>query len=128
MKKLILFIIPTIFSGFFLSGHGDSMEKSTTPVVIYSGCDEGENEDPQPMLSGNVQDDVGNDIHRACVEIKTTLGVSVDIIGTDSSGHYFFNNVANGSYNLIVSASGYTTEVIPFTVTGSSQTINVILE
>jgi protocatechuate 3,4-dioxygenase beta subunit len=103
-----------------------AMQESFDLTETY--CDEGEDEDPQPMLSGGVTDSVGNDLYRACVEIQTTGGSPVSIIGTDSSGHYFFNSVSNGSYSLKVSYPEYTPKITPFTVSGTPQTINVVLD
>jgi len=129
MKKILILIIPTLFSSVFFNGNGDKgVNEIIEPLSLYTSCDEGENEDPQPMLSGGVQDDLGNDVYHACVEIQTTLGVQVAIIGTDSSGHYFFNSVSNGSYNLVINASGFSPKVTPFSVIGTAQTINVVLE
>ena len=90
-------------------------------------CDEGENEDPQPLLSGNVNDSLGNAIYHACVEIRTTGGLLVAVIGTNINGHYFFNSVSSGGYVLVVSASGYTTKSTPFSISGSPITLNVVL-
>lgn len=90
-------------------------------------CDEGDNEDPQPMLSGNVYDSLGGAVYHACVELKTTGGTLVASIGTNSSGHYYFNTVSNASYNLVVSRSGYVTKTTPVTISGTPQTVNVIL-
>jgi len=95
--------------------------------LTESYCDEGEDEDPQPMLSGNVYDTAGMAIYHACVEIQTTLGVRVAIIGTDINGHYYFNSVSNGSYLLVASASGYITKTTPITVSGTPQSVNVTL-
>lgn len=138
--KNLFFFLTTISCIFFascskseqvtLQGNQDNvteMHIMNSSDLTETYCDEGEDEDPQPMLSGAVTDSVGNTLYHACVEIQTTGGSPVAIIGTDSSGHYYFNSVSNGTYSLKVSYPGYTPKYTPFTVSGTPQTLNVIL-
>lgn len=129
MKKLIEIIVPIILLTGSLNNVADTKSKiDAAPLAATETyCDEGDNEDSQPMLSGAVTDSVGGALYHACVEIRTTGGTFVAIIGTDSVGHYFFNSVSNGNYNLLVSYPGYTTKTTPFTVSGTPQTIDVSL-
>lgn len=134
----ILFMIAATFSSALLGytnknqNANEGIKKLGSSFLLQSfenPCNEGDDEDPQPMLNGVVKDNTAahNPIYHACVEIKTSGGTSVSIIGTNAVGHYYFNSIAIGTYNLVVSAPGYTTQTIPFTVTGSPQTLDVTL-
>lgn len=129
MKKLIEIMVPIILLTGSLSNVADTKSKvDTVPLAATETyCDEGDNEDPQPMLSGAVTDSVGGALYHACVEIRTTGGTLVAIVGTNSVGHYFFNSVSNGGYNLKVSYPGYSTKTTPITITGTPQTVDVSL-
>ena len=132
--KLAILIASSV--SFFFTGYDTQKTKSKPaeePVanhyVADDPCQEGDDEDPQPILSGAIRDNTvfSNPIYHACVEVRTTGYVLVSTIGSDINGHYYFNSLANGSYYLVVSASGFTTQSIPFTVSGSSQTLNVTM-
>lgn len=96
--------------------------------AIATFCDEGDNEDPQPMLRGNVTTGApATPVYHACVELRTSTGTFVAIIGTDSAGHYYFNTVSNGNYYILVNASGFAPSITPVTVSGTPQNVNVVL-
>ncbi len=129
MKKVIEVIFPLLL----LSGSFNSLVDTKTNIdsaplaATETYCDEGDNEDPQPMLSGAVTDSAGGALYHACVEIRTSGGTLVAIIGTNSVGHYFFNSVSNGSYYLKVSYPGYSPKTTAITISGTPQTVNVSL-
>ena len=130
MKLLIITIASAI--GLFTVGNKLTEEKKDQVQeikVAHSYCDEGEDEDPQPILSGRISDNTvaQNPIHHACVELRTTGGTFYGIIGSDANGHYYFNSVPNGTYNMTVTASGYTTQIVGVTVSGTPQSVNVQL-
>lgn len=134
MKKIIFFIITAGSIVFTSCTKTEQVVTQTTDNITATGsfdlesyCDEGEDEDPQPALSGNVTDSIGGAFYHACVELRTTGGVLVAIIGTDISGHYFFNSVSSGSYNLIVSYPGYMPKTVPLTLTGTPRIEDVVL-
>lgn len=82
-----------------------------------SECPGGDDEDPLPSLRGTVTDTTTLDsLEGVCVKLKTSLDVLVAETGTDSDGHYYFNQVANGTYNLVFSKTGYLNKTIPVTV------------
>lgn len=135
-----VFIMTALLSSFLVTesttdkvkiGSNDSTSEKASAgrvEVIPDYCDEGEDEDPQPMITGMVYDNsTSNPIYHACVELRTTGGSFVGMIGTDVNGHYYFNSVPNGYYNLTVARAGYTTQIVPITVSGSPQTVNVPL-
>lgn len=132
MKLLLIFA--TSLSSLFVTGsdHLEGTKNSNMTQfspIIEIPCNEGEDEEPVPMLSGRIADNTmfNNPLYHACVELKTTGGTLVSIIGTNFNGHYYFNSVSNGSYNLVVSASGFTTQTIPITVSGSPQIVNATM-
>lgn len=134
MKHVFLFLV----TGFIFAVTASSCsEKEETPVPVKTnpsllseeeGCDAGEDEDPLPMLAGTVKNTSNNPIARACVEVKTPGGLQIAITGTDSLGHYYFNSVINGNYNLIVTKLGYLPDTTAITVAGTAQTVNVTLQ
>jgi hypothetical protein len=95
--------------------------------LVENPCNEGDDEDLEPLLSGRVSNIFNVPIYHACIEIKTLGGSSVAIIGSDINGHYYFNSVASGTYNMFFSAPGYTTQVIPVTVSGTPQPVDAVL-
>lgn len=91
-------------------------------------CPWGDDDDPQPMLHGRVKDaSTMDDLLGVCVNLKTSGNVFVDVIGTDSSGHYYFNEVSSGSYNLVFSKTGYYTKTIPIVVDTIPQEVSTQL-
>lgn len=105
------------------------MHQETNPGVIALDveCDGGDDEEPQPMLYGIVSDASSHAvIAHACISVYTNPGGSlVNATGTDANGHYYVNTLSNGTYDLVVSAGGYTTQTIPFTISGSPRNIDV---
>lgn len=96
-------------------------------ITLDDECDGGDDEDPQPMLYGIVSDASSHAlIAHACVAVYTNPGGSlVNSTGTDANGHYYVNTLSNGTYDLVVSAGGYATQTIPFTISGSPRNIDV---
>lgn len=96
-------------------------------ITLTDECDGGDDEDPIPILFGVVSDASSHTpIAHACISVYTNPGGSlVNATGTDANGHYYVNTLSNGTYNLIVSAGGYTTQTIPFTISGSPRNIDV---
>jgi hypothetical protein len=134
----ILLIIATTVSTVLMADYRSQEQKFKIPLKLQEcildipgiNCTEGDDEDPEPMMCGSIRDNTSfhNPIYHACVELKTTSGVLVATIGSNINGHYYFNKVAAGSYYLVVSASGYATQVIQVTVDGTAQTLNVIMK
>ena len=106
-------------------------EQAFDEVPVLSGettCEGGDDEDPQPMLRGTVVDSTTQDsITGVCVKLVTDQQVFVAIIGTDDNGHYYFNEVNDGDYNLVFYRSGYVTKTIPVSVSGTPQTVDAEL-
>ncbi|KAB2913751.1 MAG: carboxypeptidase regulatory-like domain-containing protein [Bacteroidetes bacterium] len=127
MFKSIFLLLPFIFSGSYSGNIFQSNNQPEQANAVLTYCEEGDNEDSQPMLSGSVSYS-SNPLYHACVEVRTTGGVLVSVIGTDSIGHYFFNVLSNGSYNLIVSYPGLSPKTTPITISGTPQTVNVSLD
>ena len=130
MKLLIITIASAI--GLFTVGNkltDEKKDKVQEVEVVHSYCEEGDDEDPQPILSGRITDNTvaQNPIHHACVELRTTGGAFYGIIGSDANGHYYFNTVPNGNYNMMVTAAGHTTQIVGVTVSGTPQSVNVQL-
>lgn len=99
----------------------------TTPPVSTI-CPWGDDEDPQPMLYGRVKDEATLvDLTGVCVNLETSSQEFIAVIGTDSLGHYYFNEVDSGSYNLIFSKVGYAAQTIPVTVVATPQEVNTQL-
>ena len=94
-------------------------------------CNEGDDEDPQPIMVGIVSYNsllsIPVPIYHACVELKTTSGTSITITGTNINGHYYFNSITSGTYDLVFSAPGFTTQTIRVTISGTPQTMNVTM-
>lgn len=136
MKKILLWILPAVVGGSLCTDNlsdfnkeGNEPDKTKTVVVSpRTACEEGEDEDPHPMISGHVRTVLNAPIQGACIAVKTLSNVQVAIIGSDTFGHYFFNSMPNGSYNLVVTADGFVPKSTPFTVSGVPQNINVQLE
>jgi hypothetical protein len=134
----ILLIIATTVSTVLMADYRSQEQNSKTPLKLEEcilrmpgiDCTEGDDEDPEPMMCGVITDNTNfhNPIYHSCVELKTTSGVLVATIGSDINGHYFFNRVSAGSYNLVVSAAGYATKVVQVTLDGTPQTIDVVLK
>lgn len=130
--KIILFSLASAL-GLVTLGftHREPETKKDVPVVqsVHTECEEGDDEYPQPKLKGRVTDNTPSEtpIYHACVEVRTSGGTFVGIIGTDANGHYYFNTLAPGTYNLTVSASGFTTQVVPLTIGSSPLIVNVHL-
>lgn len=127
MLKSFFLILPFIFSGLHSDNAVESNNQPEQANAVLTYCEEGDNEDSQPMLSGSVSYS-SNPLYHACVEVRTTGGVLVSVIGTDSVGHYFFNVLSNGNYNLIVSYQGLSPKTTPITISGTPQTVNVSLD
>jgi hypothetical protein len=134
----ILFIIATTVSTVLMADYRSQEQNFKTPpklqecILVMPGidCAEGDDEDPEPLLCGAIRDNTAfhNPIYHACVELRKTDGVLVATIGTNINGHYYFNRIQSGTYNLVVSANGYLTQVIPITISGPPQTIDVNLK
>lgn len=137
--KLIIILVSTIASLFVLENVGKEEEK-VSPKVEQSDnvskadevpgyCDVGDDEDPQPMLSGIITDNSvsKNPIYHACVEVRTTGGTFVGIIGSNNVGHYYFNSLPNGTYYVTANATGHTAQTVTVNVTGTPQTVDIAL-
>lgn len=93
-----------------------------------SECEGGDDEDPLPSLRGTVTDTATLDsLEGVCVKLLTTEDVFVAGIGTDSNGHYYFNQVDDGNYKLVFTKIGYITKIIPIVVSSSPQSVNAQL-
>ncbi|HCS21246.1 MAG TPA: hypothetical protein DIW47_11915 [Bacteroidetes bacterium] len=93
-----------------------------------SECPGGDDEDPLPSLRGTVTDTLSQDsLAGVCVKLTTEGNSLVAETGTDTNGHYYFNQVANGNYKLVFSKTGYITKSIPVTVSSSPLTVDVEL-
>ncbi|MHB1279523.1 MAG: carboxypeptidase-like regulatory domain-containing protein [Bacteroidia bacterium] len=93
-----------------------------------SECTGGDDEDPLPSLRGTVTDTATLDsLMGVCVKLTTDADVFVAVIGTDSNGHYYFNQVANGSYKLVFTKTGYVTKTIPTSISSSPITLDAQL-
>jgi len=70
------------------------------------------------VVSGTVQDPSGAVISKAIVLLQSTAANSSPSHSeSDSNGTFRFENVPPGSYNLIISASGFKDATIPLTIT-----------
>jgi len=65
----------------------------------------------KPSLGGNVVDENANPVSGATVEIIGT-NLSTTTVTTDTSGHYVFEGVSPGNYNLKITKESYLTEYI----------------
>ncbi len=84
---------------------------------------------PSGIVRGTVSDPSGAGIGGATVKLITPGGAPVDHQDTNPAGNYIFNNVAPGSYSLVVAKTGYvTSSTVTFTIEGGQQlTIDVTL-
>jgi hypothetical protein len=134
----LLLIIATTVSTVVMADYRTQNQNSNawkTPLKLQEcilempgvDCTEGDDEDPEPMLFGEVKDNnpFPNPFHNACVELKTTGGVLIANTGTNINGHYYFNSVVNGVYNIVVTVSGHVPSVVPVTVSGTPQNVPV---
>jgi iron complex outermembrane receptor protein len=74
-------------------------------------------------LEGTVTDVQGKILVGASVTLQDTEGNAVKRALTDAQGGYSFTNIANGHYNLAVSATGFSTTQRAITVAGNEQKI-----
>jgi len=74
-------------------------------------------------LEGIVADAQGKMLVGASVTLQDTEGNVVKRALTDAQGAYSFTNIANGHYNLAVSATGFSTTQRAITVAGNEQNI-----
>ena len=78
-------------------------------------------------VSGTVTRSNGTPVSGVSLSLKLG-GVTKKIAATDTNGTYTFTNVADGTYTVAASKSGYTfpTPVPSVTVSGSSQSVVTI--
>jgi hypothetical protein len=138
MKLLIIFV-SSIASLFILENVAKEKEKAKPQVEqsdnvsktdeVPGYCETGDDEDPQPMLTGTITDNsvAKNPISNACVEVRTTGGVFVGIIGSNNVGHYYFNSLANGTYYVTANATGHTAQTATVNVSGTPQSVDIAL-
>ncbi len=74
-------------------------------------------------LEGTVADAQGRMLVGASITLQDTEGNVVKRALTDAQGAYSFTNMTNGHYNLVVSASGFSTTQRAITVAGNEQKI-----
>jgi hypothetical protein len=81
-------------------------------------------------LNGTVADASGAGVPKANVSIKNTATGVVRDVATDSDGFYSAPNLLPGTYDITVSARGFSTSVqkeLPLTV-GATQALNIALK
>lgn len=116
LTTAIVFVALVIGCSKYESENNKAQDESLVQFVD-SECQGRDDEDPIPMLRGTVTDSTTLDsLEGVCVKLLTSLDVLVDETGTDAEGHYFFNDVANGSYKLVFSKTGYVTKTIPVSI------------
>lgn len=94
MMRFPALIMSILLTVFVISCGGDSTTLLTT--------DSGRNGEGNTTVSGKVVDYYGDGIQGIRVNLD---GSTAD---TDSKGEYFFTDIKNGSYNIILSKEGYT--------------------
>lgn len=128
-KALIVSSVLFVAILFGCSKNGPETDRAQQESSIRSGeCPGGDDEDPLPTLRGTVVDSLSLDsLQGVCVTLETDEYVFVAVIGTDNNGHYYFNEVANGAYQLVFSKSGYIDKTVPVMINSTPLTINAQL-
>jgi hypothetical protein len=62
------------------------------------------------------------------IDVRIMNGVNQgQSVKTDSTGHYSFTGISNGTFNVQFSAVSYVTQTVPVTVAGNT-TVNIVLQ
>jgi hypothetical protein len=82
-----------------IEGNKSAHTPQPREASLRSTCEGGDDEDPAPLIYGNVLNPDSLAIEGVCVQLW--LGNSfIEGTGTDENGHYYFNTASNGIYSV----------------------------
>ncbi|HKV23791.1 MAG TPA: carboxypeptidase-like regulatory domain-containing protein [Candidatus Acidoferrum sp.] len=94
-------------------------------ALVFTGAKTLEAQTSTATLSGSVTDNAGKAVAGAKVAVENLSTLETTNTKTDSAGHYTVANLAPGDYELSVSAEGFGTTTMKFTITaGESKSVD----